>query len=202
MASVSILKTGLANLASVKAAFERLGVSTRLVEDPNEVTRAERLVVPGVGAYGPALDVLRERGLLSPLKARIDAGRATLGICLGLQLFGEGSEESPGVRGLGAVPIQVRAFGSDLISPQMGWNKVIPAEDAQLLEPGYAYFANSFRFEEIPAGWSGALADYGGPLVAALERGAVLGCQFHPELSGAYGEALISRWLKTEVPSC
>ena len=84
----------------------------------------------------------------------------------------------------------------------MGWNKVIPAEDAQLLEPGYAYFANSFRFEEIPAGWSGALADYGGPLVAALERGAVLGCQFHPELSGAYGEALISRWLKTEVPSC
>ena len=202
MPTVTILKTGLANLASVRAAFKRLEAPTYLVDGPEGVKAAERLVVPGVGAFGPALDVLRERALLAPLKARIDAGRPTLGICLGLQLFGQGSEESPGAPGLGCVPLKARPFSPSLISPQMGWNKVSPAPGAQLLEPGYAYFANSYRFEEIPAGWSGALADYGGPLVAALERGAVLGCQFHPELSGAYGEGLISRWLLKEASSC
>ena len=202
MAEVSILKTGLANLASVQAAFMRLGAETRLVDTPEAVTRAERLVVPGVGAYGPAMAALEASGLAAPLKARIQAERPTLGICLGLQIFGEASEESPGARGLGCVPARVTGFDASVISPQMGWNRITPAVGARLLEPGDAYFANSYRFEAIPQGWTGATADYGGPLVAALERGCVLGCQFHPELSGAYGEALIARWLALEVPSC
>ena len=145
---------------------------------------------------------LKQAGLASALRDRVDKGRPTLGICLGLQLLGRSSEESPGVTGLGCVPEEVRGFSPEVISPQMGWNHVVPAKDSKLLEAGYAYFANSYRFETIPERWTGATSEYGGPLVAALERGAVLGCQFHPELSGAYGERLMSRWLSLEVTPC
>ena len=86
-------------------------------------------------------------------------------------------------------------FTSDVRVPQFGWNEVQPAEDSRLLEGGYAYFANSFRATEAP-GWTVATATHGGRYVAAMERGNVLGCQFHPELSGAYGEALLSRFLE------
>ncbi len=202
MNQVTILKTGLANRASVMAAFERLGASMRLVDSAEDLLAAERLVVPGVGAFGPAMAALRRAELAAPLRARITAGRPTLAICLGLQLFGDGSDESPDAEGLGCVPARVTGFDESVISPQMGWNRVMPASDAKLLEPGYAYFANSYRFDTIPSGWSGATATYGGELVAALERGAVLGCQFHPELSGDYGERLMARWLSQEVPSC
>jgi len=128
--------------------------------------------------------------------------RPTLAICLGLQLFGEASDESPGVRGLGCVPGRTTGFGATVISPQMGWNRVTPAPNSRLLEDGHAYFANSYRFEAVPPGWTGATARYGGTMVAALERGPVLGCQFHPELSGAYGERLLARWLAQEVSQC
>jgi len=202
MRKVTILKTGLANLASVKAAFTRLGASVALAEAKEALIDAERLVVPGVGAFGAALEMLNRAELAAPLRARIQAGQPTLGICLGLQIFGVESEESPGAKGLGVVSERVTGFGNTLISPQMGWNRVVPEEGSRLLQPGHAYFANSFCFKSIPQGWSGARADYGGPLVAALERGAVLGCQFHPELSGAYGEALLERWMQMEVPTC
>ena len=202
MKTVTLLKTGLANLASVQAAFDRLGARTELAETADDVSRAERLVVPGVGAFEAAMSVLEEADLASALRDRVDKGRPTLGICLGLQLLGLSSEESPGVTGLSCVPEEVRGFSPEVISPQMGWNHVVPAKDSKLLEAGYAYFANSYRFETIPERWTGATSEYGGPLVAALERGAVLGCQFHPELSGAYGERLMSRWLSLEVTPC
>jgi len=198
MTPVTILKTGLANLASVRAAFERLGVPTTVVWDSEAVQRAERLVVPGVGSYGEAMGRLDAANLTAPLRDRIASGRPTLGICLGLQVFGAGSDESPGVSGLGCIPGRTTGFSRSVLSPQMGWNRVIPAPGSQLLETGHAYFANSFRFETIPEGWTGATAQYGGSLVAALECGAVLGCQFHPELSGAYGERLLGRWLAVQ----
>ena len=198
MTSITILRTGLANLASVTAAFRRLGADIVVADDADTISGATRLVVPGVGAYGEAMNRLRAAGLVSPLRDRIAEGRPTLGICLGLQIFGTGSDESPGVSGLGCVSAMTTGFDVMLTSPQMGWNRVTPTGDAMLCEPGYAYFANSFRFERIPAGWAGATANYGGTMVAALERGAVLGCQFHPELSGAYGEGLLARWMEAE----
>ena len=200
MPDITILKTGLANLASVRAAFDRLGIPSTVADDRASIEQADRLVVPGVGAYGEAMAKLDSAQLTDTLRERIAAGRPTLGICLGLQIFGTGSDESPGVSGLGCVPERTTGFDSSVLSPQMGWNQVTPTPGSELLEAGHAYFANSFRFNAIPAGWTGATAQYGGPLVAALERGAVLGCQFHPELSGSYGERLLARWM--EVKPC
>jgi len=98
----------------------------------------------------------------------------------------------------------VSRFGTTVRVPQLGWNCIHPASDCQFLTEGYGYFANSYRLTEIPEGWTGAKADYGGSFVAAIERGPILACQFHPELSGKWGASLIDRWLgvKRETESC
>ncbi|MDF1563695.1 MAG: imidazole glycerol phosphate synthase subunit HisH [Deltaproteobacteria bacterium] len=181
-----VLPTGLANTASVCAALRRAGATPEICDDPGRLAAAERLVLPGVGTFGAAMARLEELGVVELLRERLRAGRPTLGICLGLQLLAEGSEESPGVEGLGLLPLEVGGFPAGLRSPQMGWNAV---------GEGEAYFANSYRLAEVPAGWEVAWAWHGGPFVAALERGAVLACQFHPELSGAFGQGLLERWL-------
>jgi len=190
-----MIRTGTANLASVAAAFERAGQPVRISTDPDDAESAARVVLPGVGAFGPVADRLDELRLREVLVERIAAGRPTLAICLGLQLLAQASEENPGVSGLGVVPATVTAIADGLRVPHLGWNRVVAGEGCSLLEDGDAYFANSFKLDNIPAGWAGATTDHGGPFVAALERGAVLACQFHPELSGAWGQALIERWL-------
>lgn len=191
---VHILKTGSANLASVVAAFERLGMTPVLTSDPTDVWRAERLVLPGVGAFAAAMASLRAAGLVQPLRDRLAAGKATLCICLGLQLLAESSEESPGATGLGIVPARVTRFTGGVKVPQLGWNTVTPRADARFLTPMWAYYANSYKLDALPQGWSGAMSMHGSPFVGAIERGSVLACQFHPELSGAAGLALIERW--------
>lgn len=196
MPEVLIAPTGVANTASVMAAFRRLGAEPRLAGDPGEVAAATHVMLPGVGAFGPAMARLRERGLDAALKDRIAAGRPTICICVGHQLLFEASEESPGVAGLGAIPGEIGRFaGEGVRVPQFGWNRVRPGEDCSLLEEGYAYFANSYRALAAP-GWAVAHGEHGGRFVAAVERGNVIGCQFHPELSGSYGSALLSRFLE------
>lgn len=199
---ITLVPTGLANLASVRAAFQRLGLMTALVSTPEQIEDASRVVMPGVGAYGPAMSELMRRGWADALRARIASDRPTLAICLGHQLLGQRSDEAPGVKGLSSIAASASAFESDVLSPQMGWNQVVPEPDCAVLTEGYAYFANSYRFKKIPEGWLGAQSVYGGEFVAALERGNVLSCQFHPELSGAYGSALLSRWLELTEASC
>ncbi len=195
---VAILKTGTANLASVFAACERLGATPTLVCGAQDVAQARHLIVPGVGAFGPCMQALERMHLVEALRARLqDADQPTLAVCMGLQLLCQSSDESPGVRGVGAVHGVVRRFGGDVRVPQLGWNNVRPQGGCQLLVPGMAYFAHSYRLADVPAGWHGALTDHGGLFVSALERGPVLLCQFHPELSGDYGAALLGRWLET-----
>jgi imidazole glycerol phosphate synthase glutamine amidotransferase subunit len=192
---VVILRTGTANLASVVAAFERAGRRSVITEDAHAVAEARLLVLPGVGAFGPVARRLAERGLAAPLAERIGNGRPTFAVCLGLQLLAAASEESPGVDGLGVLPATVTRFASGLRVPQLGWNRVSAGDGAALLRTGDAYFANSYKLDQAPEGWIGAFADHGGRFVAALERGPVLACQFHPELSGDWGQALVERWL-------
>lgn len=196
MSEVVLIRTGTANLASVAAAFHRAGCSVRISQSVDDATRAARLVLPGVGAFGAVADQIGALDLRLPLAERIRAGRATMAICLGLQMFAESSEESPGAVGLGVIPATATALPTDVRRPQLGWNQVTAGNDCRLLTDGAAYYANSYKIDAIPDGWSGALTDHGGPFVAAIERGAVLACQFHPELSGPWGQGLVERWLE------
>jgi imidazole glycerol phosphate synthase glutamine amidotransferase subunit len=143
---------------------------------------------------------LRERGLDRAIRARVEAGRPLLAICLGMQVLCEASEEAMGERGLGLVEGTVRRFPRGVRVPHMGWNRVIPVdrgaqEGERLMHDDAMYFANSYRLSEAPDGWAVARSEHGGVFVAAIEQGPVLACQFHPELSGRAGEALLSRWL-------
>lgn len=192
---IALVATGAANLASVRAAFGRLGRETTLAETPEAVRSAERVVLPGVGAFGPAIAGLRERGLDEALIERLAADRPTLAICLGFQLLFERSAEAPGAPGLGVFSGGAERFAAGLRTPQMGWAEVSDS-GGPMLQTGWAYYANSYRVEAPPEGASASLSVHGTPYVAALERGALLACQFHPELSGAWGAALLTRWLE------
>ena len=192
---VVVVRTGTANLASVLAGIRRVGGEPVLSEDPADVRSADYAVLPGVGALGAAMEGLRG-GLDEALRERVREGRPLLAICLGLQLLLEGSEESPGVPGLGAVPGHARRFTGPMKVPHLGWNRVDPAPGCRLLDAGHAYFAHSYYLAQPPTGWAAALTEHGGPYVSAFERGGVLACQFHPELSGRWGIALMKRWLE------
>ena len=199
---VLVVRTGAANLASVMAGLERSGARARLTRDPAEVAAAAYLVLPGVGAFGAAIEELRSHGLIEALRERIEDDRPSLCVCLGLQLLARSSEESPGVRGLNLLPLDAGRFAGSVRVPQLGWNRIEPEPGCDLLHAGHVYFANSYRLTEKPAGWNVAWCEYGGRFVAAVERGNVLGCQFHPELSGAFGQALLERWLSMEPKLC
>lgn len=203
---VHVVRTGTANLASVCAGLRRIGARPRLSEDPNEIRAADRVVLPGVGAFGAALARLAESGLVAVLRERIKAGRSTLAICLGMQLLCEGSDETPGAAGLSVVSARVTRFANGARVPQLGWNRVEADQRCRLLQSGHAYFANSYKLTTAPADWNAAYAEHGGRYVAALECGPLLACQFHPELSGAWGLELLRRWLnageRTGGPGC
>jgi imidazoleglycerol phosphate synthase glutamine amidotransferase subunit HisH len=212
---VAVVTTGTANTASVLAWLARAGVAARLVTEAREVELAAALVLPGVGAFGAAMAHLAAIGLVAPLRERLLARRPTLGICLGMQLLFESSEESPGIAGLGIVPGAVRRLPPIARVPHMGWNTVSPplplgeemvAAPAAAevrgrrvactgIPPGLAYFANSYAALEHPDGWRTATTTHTIPFIAAISSGPVLACQFHPELSSAYGRTLLDLWL-------
>ncbi len=195
MSEVVVVRTGLANVASVLAALRRLGVTGELSDDPARVANASRVVFPGVGSFGAVATVLDKTGLRGVLRDRVDAGRPTLGICLGMQVLFASSAESPGAAGLGVAAGVVERFEGDVTVPQMGWNRIDAEESCAVLASGFGYFANSYRVSAVPSGWAGAVSDYSGRFVAGIERGGVVACQFHPELSGPYGRGIFERWL-------
>lgn len=209
---VAVVATGSANLASMLAALRRAGAAPRVVHSPDEVRDHPRLVVPGVGTFAAAVAQLQADGLWEALRLRLQqttaapAGdpRATLLVCLGLQLLCEASDESPGVVGLGLLPGAARRFPTrpGLRVPQLGWSAVVADPGCRLLHSGAAYFANSYAAPptSLPPGFLAARAHHGAPYLAAVEHGRVLACQFHPELSGAFGLSLLRRWLHDAPP--
>jgi len=190
-----IVRTGTANLASVCAAFARLGAEPCVSDDPARIMAAPLVVLPGVGAFGAAMANLRAVGLDDAVRERARRERPLLAICLGMHLLCESSEESPGIAGLGIAPGAIRRFSGDVRVPQMGWNRVSAPPGSLLPQNDYMYFANSFRLKLPPPGWDCATTTHRGPFVSAMHRGSTLACQFHPELSGAAGLGLLRRWL-------
>lgn len=193
---VYVLDTGAANLASMVAALRRAGARPTVGLDPTRARDARAVVLPGVGAFGPAAAQLQRAGLDDVLRQRIERGAPTLAVCLGLQLLGRASAESKGARGIGAFDLRAERFANGVRTPHLGWSSIEAEGNCQLLESGWAAFAHSYRLTEAPVGWSAAWCERGERFVAALERGAVLACQFHPELSGAFGARLLQRWLE------
>lgn len=199
MSDAVVVSTGTANLASVFAGLKRVGVCVRLAASPADVSEASRLVLPGVGSFGAAMVSIDRQGLRATLVDYVRSGRPLLAICLGMQLLCSSSAESPGVEGLGIIGARIERIPETVRVPQLGWNRIIPTGESVVLAPGWAYFANSYRLETVPDGWSGATAEYGGEFVAGLERGVQMACQFHPELSGPWGTELVRRWIDQTV---
>jgi len=203
---VAIIDYGLGNLRSVQKAFLRLGAEAALTESPQHLSAADALVLPGVGAFGDGMDGLTQRDLAAPIRDQVSAGKPLLGICLGLQLLFERSEESPGVTGLGLLRGEVLKFDGEsfgavggLKVPHMGWNTLrIPAEHpvfAGLPESSWFYFVHSFYVKPDRSADVIAESDYGGPFCAAAGCNRIIGCQFHPEKSQTVGLKIIENFL-------
>ncbi len=195
---IAIIDYGAGNLRSVQKAFEHLGCDSRIVAAAADLEQAERVVLPGVGAFGAAIEQLQRSGLLAAVSQWLQEGRPFLGICLGMQLLFSGSEEAPGVPGLGFLPGYCRRLRSGKV-PHMGWNQVRFTADTMLNngnpEVPFFYFVHSYyaavKDDEVIA----AECQYGSNFTAAVRRGTCLGVQFHPEKSGAVGLRLLENWV-------
>jgi glutamine amidotransferase len=198
---IAVLDYGIGNLRSAEKALVHLGAPARLVTDPDEAATAAGVVLPGVGAFGRCAEALRASGLDAVALDAVASGTPFLGICVGFQLLYEGSEEAPGAKGLGVLPGMVRALGPDVKHPQMQWNPLRrraghPSRMLEALpESPWVYFVHSYAPEMTDD--AVAICDYGGEVVAAAERGAVWGTQFHPEKSGTWGLAMLANFVAT-----
>lgn len=199
---VTIVDLGLGNLHSVARAFERVGAAPTIASDPDAIRGAERLVVPGQGAFRECAEAL-VAGLGDALREAIAAGTPYLGICLGMQVLFADSEEAPGARGLGIFPGRVVRFRHDLTArdgtrlkvPHMGWNQV-SGRHPLVEDGGWYYFVHSYYCVPDDDALVAGTATYGEPFCAAIARDNVFACQFHPEKSQARGATLVERFLR------
>jgi imidazole glycerol-phosphate synthase subunit HisH len=197
---IAVLDYGIGNLRSAEKALAHLGAPARLTSDRAEAARAAGVVLPGVGAFGRCMEQLRADGLEAAVHDALDAGKPFLGICVGMQMLFESSEEAPDVPGIGVLPGTVRRLRAGLRIPHMGWNTVEVRPGSQLfagLPPSpWLYFVHSYA--PVPADDSvvAGTTEYGGRVVAAVERGPLWATQFHPEKSAANGLHLLSNFVR------
>ena len=207
---IGLVDTGIGNLRSLERAFAAAGAPVVRTADRAVLARAERLVLPGVGAFGACADALRAGGHDALVLERIAAGVPVLGVCVGMQLLFEGSDERPppgqaAHRGLGVLPGRVERFpatwrGARLKVPHLGWNEVRAVRPHPVVSdrPEHVYFVHSYRAVPAEASDVLAVADYAGETPAVVGRANVLGVQFHPEKSSAGGLALLRRFAAWE----
>lgn len=195
---ITIVDYGVGNIASLVNMFEHVGAETRLCAEPEEIARAPQLLLPGVGSFAHAMEVLRMRGIDEALRAAAANGGTLLGVCLGMQLLGRHSEEGD-AEGLGLIAADVRRItpsGDGVKVPNMGWREVIPVGDNWLVrgdaEPERFYFAHSYHMVCDDPADIAAITDYDGVKTVAVAHDNVYGAQFHPEKSHRFGMRLLA----------
>ena len=198
---IAIIDYGAGNLQSVRKALDFIGCEARVTDRPEDLETAEAAVLPGVGAFGDAMASLESRGLVDPVRAFIRQGKPFLGICLGLQLLFDSSEESPGVKGLGVLPGKILRIpdGEGLKVPHIGWNSLSFPNGrgrlfAGLSQEPYVYFVHSYYLKAEDPEIVAATTEYGVTIHAAVEKGNLFACQFHPEKSGAEGLQILQNF--------
>ncbi|MEI8345108.1 MAG: imidazole glycerol phosphate synthase subunit HisH [Candidatus Omnitrophota bacterium] len=198
---IVIVDYGMGNLRSVQKAFERCGSRAVVSGNPREILKADKVVLPGVGAFAHAVEELRRRKLIEPIREQIARGRPYLGICLGMQLLFDDSLEGSRTRGFGIVGGTVTKFKGSVKIPQIGWNQVrLEARRCPLFKgvssDSFFYFVHSYYGDCIDSSWVSAVTDYGGYFCSALWRANVFATQFHPEKSQKTGLKLIRNFIK------
>jgi glutamine amidotransferase len=200
MINIVIVDYGVGNFRNVQKAFEAVGVPATITSSPEIVERAEAVVLPGVGAFGDAMRHLHERGLDQPVWAAARSGKPLFGICVGLQLLFDQSEEMGQHQGLGILPGQVVRFPASLTVPHMGWNQIQPQREHPLLrqvEPGdFAYFAHSYFALPTEPEHVIACTDYGQPFASVVGHANVCAIQFHPEKSQQVGLQILKNFVE------
>ncbi|MDE7060105.1 MAG: imidazole glycerol phosphate synthase subunit HisH [Lachnospiraceae bacterium] len=200
VSQIAIIDYDAGNLRSVEKAFAYLGKKTLITRDRNEILQADHVVLPGVGSFGDAMEKLNRYELIEVIKMSVQSGQPFLGICLGLQLLFERSEESPNIEGLGILEGEVLRFPvmQGLKIPQIGWNSLAIREGAALFEgipkEAYVYFVHSYYLSARNRKDVAATAGYGIEFDASVERGNLFACQFHPEKSGEIGLAILKNF--------
>jgi glutamine amidotransferase len=196
---IAVVDYGIGNLRSAEKALQHLHADAALTSDPRAIESAAAVVLPGVGAFGACMQALRGAGLEGVTRAAATDGRPFLGICVGMQMLFDGSDESPGVAGLGIIPGRVTLLPKTVRLPQMGWNTLDVVAGsrlgADLTEPAWLYFVHSYAPEPDDPGVVAAWCDYGRRFAAAVERGPVWATQFHPEKSGSAGLHMLSNFV-------
>ena len=207
---IAVIDYGMGNLRSVSKALERVGAAVQLTSDPHTVEQAEKLIVPGVGAFPSAMRELRARKLVDPIKDAIAAGTPYLGICLGLQLLFDSSEEGGGERGLGILRGCVRrfSFDSSLKVPHMGWNQIVRPQTSDFRHQGpcpllkdipegsYVYFVHSYCADPADRGVVALETDYGIRFASMVWKNNLFATQFHPEKSQTIGLTLLKNFVE------
>ena len=202
--SLALIDYGAGNLHSVHNALKAAGAGdVHVTADPDVVAKADRIVLPGVGAFAHCMEALSAiDGMVAAMEQRVRVeGIPFLGICVGMQLLADAGVEHGTTRGLGWIGGTVRAIAlaADLKIPHMGWNDVVPTQGAPLIEAGEAYFLHSYHFDATDDADVLATTDHGGTLVAAVGRDNIMGVQFHPEKSQAYGINFLKRFLEWQL---
>ena len=201
---IAIIDYGVGNLFSAEKAFAALGADVRVTSDESTIRQADKIVLPGVGAFGDCMKNLKESGLIPVLKESVAAGKPLLGICVGLQVLFDGSEESPGAKGLGLIHGMVRKIQAPgLKVPHMGWNSIKVREPREktdlfrgLSDKPYVYFVHSYHAVPEDKSVITATTEYGEPLTAAVACGNIQATQFHPEKYGDVGLAILKNFVE------